>query len=90
MIESLNKILTKNTQYIQGCQMHTKLNLAETLSLLYYYKHGQVMQVFAKSMIDFSTHKNIFTHHIYSIADNTTILKTYFSLFMADSSEIKA
>lgn len=46
MIETLNKVLTKNIQFVLTCKMHTKLNIADMMSLFYYYKHSQVMYAF--------------------------------------------
>lgn len=64
--------------------------------MIYYYKHHNVLQLFAKSDIDFASSKHLFNHHIYQLAsahnsaDSLAILSGYFKLFMLSNSEVAA
>ena len=39
--------------------------VAETLSLLYYFKYLPIKQVFQTSKMEIATSKNVFTSHVY-------------------------
>lgn len=46
------------------------------------------MNVFAKSLKDFTSHKGIFTHHIYQLSDSISFLKSYLQLFLRHHFEV--
>ena len=41
--------------------------IAETLGMLYYFKHSQVVKIFQASSLDFQTAKSAFTQGVYKL-----------------------
>ena len=68
MTEFLNTMLHSNSQATNKLEKGIKVQIAETLNLIYYYKHHNVLQLFAKSDIDFGSSKHLFNHYIYQLA----------------------
>jgi hypothetical protein len=67
--EFLNYLLaSKSGAVIKSLSFDVKIKIAETLSLLYYYKHNQVLSLFQKSQLDFNQSKHLFNHHIFQLA----------------------
>jgi hypothetical protein len=62
--------------------------------VLYYYKHQQVLSLFSKSNLDFSSSKHLFNHYMYQLCvlsppdQSLSILKGYFSLFLLSHSQV--
>lgn len=76
--------------------MSTKVAIAETLCVLYYYKHHQVLSLFTKSNLDFQSSKHLFNHYLYQLCslspsdEQLPILRGYLSLFLLSSSQVAA
>jgi hypothetical protein len=68
MTQVLNTLLHANAQKTVKLDKAIKVHIAETLNLMYYYKHHNVMQVFAKSEIDFGSSKHLFNYYVYQLA----------------------
>jgi hypothetical protein len=68
MTQVLNTLLHANAQKTVKLEKAIKVHIAETLNLMYYYKHHNVLQVFAKSEIDFVSSKHLFNYYVYQLA----------------------
>lgn len=66
--------------------------MAETLGLLYYFKHGNVMQIFQKSKLDFSVAKTAYTSGIFTLEQDDSadcrVLRAFYSLVLQQPDEI--
>lgn len=71
MTQALNKIVQKQGQMVRDLSLETRVELAETLGLLYYFKFGNLMQIYEKSKLDFTTSKTAFTTGVFTIEDST-------------------
>jgi hypothetical protein len=60
------------------------------MSVIYYFKHGQVMNLFEKSQIDFQSDKHLFNNQIYRLAGagGVEVISAYFRLLREESSEV--
>ena len=47
--------------------MQTRVELAETLGLMYYFKHSNVMQIYQKSNLDFAQAKTAYTTGVFGL-----------------------
>ena len=92
--DCLNTLVHSNFDVTRTFSYATKVSIAETISILYYFKHNSVMYMFHKSDIDFNSCKNLFNSFIYHLVSSTsgdeslTILKTYFAAFMGASQHV--
>lgn len=59
MTECLNHFLSKKSAIMTT---ELKVSIAETMSLLYYYKHGQVVSLLLKSGVHITDGKHLFNH----------------------------
>ena len=86
MTQALNNLIQKQAVKLKELNTETRVELAETLGLLYYFKHGNVMQIFERSKLDFSSAKTAYTTGVFNIEDDETgdclVLRAFYSLVM--------
>ena len=67
--QALNNLVQKQNAKLLELPLATRTELAETLGLLYYFKHASVMQIFQKSKLDFASAKTAFTTGVFNLVD---------------------
>jgi hypothetical protein len=85
----LNNLLSIHLKVCQTLTLPTKVVLAETLGMLYYFKHSQVLGIFASSNKDFQTSKSAFTHGVFKLGSSET-LAAYLKLLLQRADQIEA
>lgn len=67
----------------------TRIMLAETLGMLYYFKHSQVVRIFQNSNLDFQSAKSAFTTGVFKL-NSIQAINAYFKLLLTKAEEIEA
>lgn len=82
ILETMNSLFSRQESF----SLESQETLAETLSLLYYFKHLAVKQVFQSSKIEIGNSKNIFTHQLYLKCPDG--LPLFYKIFLEDPTAI--
>lgn len=82
--QALNNLATKRSEQVRELPQEAREKFAETLGLLYYFKHSNVLSIFQKSSIDFKTAKSAFTTGLFamSVEPDCSVVYAFYSLLL--------
>jgi len=94
LTQILNNLVQKQSSRLRQLPTTTRAELAETLGLLYYYKHSNVLKIYQNSKLDFETAKSAFTTGVFTLSDENDsecqVLKAFYSLLFKSPDQITA
>ena len=88
--QALNNLATKRSEQARGLPQEAREKFAETLGLLYYFKHSNVLSIFQKSSTDFQTAKSAFTTGVFSMSvePDCSVAHAFYGLLLQKPDQI--